>query len=162
MLTGSQLIACLRCRHIYGKATHSIVWLHSTSWSDQSALKALINLRLPQSDNTESIDIQKCTDEVLRLLGAARTDERLLAPGWTLQEGVLLSDTHLVDADGTRLPGDSYFTGTQATVRDITIPISKLARYLAEAYFIQKEGHEPDTVRPSPHVADLLLTAPEI
>jgi hypothetical protein len=91
MLKGSQLIACLRCRHIYGKATHSIVWLHSTSWSDQSALKALINLRLPQSDNTESIDIQKCTDEVLRLLGAARTDERLLAPGWTLQEVIHIS-----------------------------------------------------------------------
>jgi hypothetical protein len=68
---------------------------------DGPALKALRNLRLPQADETESIDIQKYTDEILRQLDPARPDERWLASGWTLQEGLLLSDTHLVDADDT-------------------------------------------------------------
>jgi hypothetical protein len=117
---------------------------------------------LPQADETESIGIQKYTDEVLSQLNAARSDERWLASGWTLPEGLLLSDTHLVDADGTKLPGDSFSTGTEETVRDITILITKLAYYLAQVYFIQMEGHEPDTARPSPHAAHLLSTAPEI
>jgi hypothetical protein len=58
------------------------------------------------------------------------------------------------------LPGDSFSTGTEATARDITILITKLAYYLAQVYFIQKEGHEPDTARPGPHTAYLLSQPP--
>ncbi|KAJ5647785.1 hypothetical protein N7490_004157 [Penicillium lividum] len=50
----------------------------------------------------------------------------------------------------------------QATVSDLTVPITKLATELALGYFIKTQGHEPDIGVPSPRAAYLLSEMPSM
>lgn len=152
----------LGCRHIYGKASKGIVWLHSTSWPKDSALKRLLQLELQEPKNGEPADMQRHVDQAADQLDAAREEEYWLRSGWTLQEGVLLHETDLIDLDGNVLPGSEFFINDQANVCDLTIPISKIAYLLGIAHFINSQGHEPDIGTPSPQSAYALSKMPEM
>lgn len=92
--------------------------------------------------------VRKHTTDVEQWIKGAQKDERWLESGWTLQEGVLLGDTYLIDGNGKAFLSDRFYNGKQAIVRDMSIPISVLAHNLASAYFIQVEGHDPSPERP--------------
>ncbi|KAK6810946.1 hypothetical protein RU639_013259 [Aspergillus parasiticus] len=148
--------------HIYKNAAKSIVWLHSTSWEEDSALKELLLLEMSRPGFQDPTRIQDYTGQVGRWLETAQADERWLKSGWTLQEGVLLGSTCLLDRDGNTLSDSRFYNSSQATVRDLSIPASVLAHNLATAYFIQSEGHDPDTTRPGAgQFGHLLPKAPE-
>jgi len=147
--------------HIYKKATKSIVWLHSTSWEEGSALKELLLLEMARPGFQEPEAVRNYTSKVKSWLLTAQKDERWLKSGWTLQEGVLLSGTCLVDGHGNTLSG-RFHDGHQATVRDMSLPVSVLTHNLASAYFIQSEGHDPDITRPGAgQFGHLLPKSPE-
>lgn len=101
-------------------------------------------------------------EHVLSQLDRARSEEWWLCSGWTLQEGVLLSETNLIDGEGNALPGLYFWLGDQATVSDLTIPISRLAYELAMAYFIRSQGHEPDMGAEVPVAVHVMSRAPEL
>ncbi|KAJ5566116.1 hypothetical protein N7535_007754 [Penicillium sp. DV-2018c] len=99
-------------------------------------------------------------EQIMLLLDAAREKEYWLCSGWTLQEGVLLHETNLIDGNGSTLPGADFWMSDQATVSDLTIPMTKLAHELAIGYFIKTQGYEPDMGVPSPPTAYLLSKMP--
>lgn len=101
-------------------------------------------------------------EQVMLYLDAAREKENWLCSGWTLQEGVLLHETNLIDGSGNTLPGADFWMSDQATVSDLTVPITKLAHELAFGYFIKTQGHEPDIGAPCPSTAYLLTQMPTI
>jgi hypothetical protein len=149
-------------RHIYKKSTKSIVWLHSTSWDKESALKELLFLEMARPGFRDPQSVKEYTSKVENWLQTAQKNEHWLKSGWTLQEGVLLGSTRLIDGHGNVLPSSRFYNGNQATVRDLSIPISTLAYNLASAYFIQSENHDPDTSRPgSGQFGHLLPKDPE-
>jgi hypothetical protein len=135
-------------RHIYRKARKSIVWLHSTSWKGDSALKEILLLEMSRPHFVDPYMVEKYTRSVENWVKIAQKDERWLISGWTLQEGVLLGDTHLLDGEGHVIQDNRFCNGQDAVVRDLSLPISVLCHNLASAYFIQSEGHDPDPTRP--------------
>lgn len=152
----------MECRHIYKNASKSIVWLHSTSWEEDSAVKDLLHFKMSRPGFVDPHVIKTHTDHVTTWLRNAQRSEHWLKSGWTLQEGVLLGDTALLDGHGNVLFGPSFYHGHMATVRDLSIPISVLCHNLAAAYFIQSEGHSPDSRRPvSGQFGHLLPSSPE-
>ncbi|PIG80511.1 hypothetical protein AARAC_001636 [Aspergillus arachidicola] len=90
--------------HIYKNASKSIVWLHSTSWEEDSALKELLLLEMSRPGFQDPALVQGYTDKVDSWLCTAPKDERWLTSGWTLQEGVLLGSTYLLYRDGNTSP----------------------------------------------------------
>jgi len=141
--------------HIYRNAKKSIIWLHSTFWKDESALKALL-LQRPRDGNpppTTTLERLRQMEEELR---AAQNGENWLCSGWTLQEGVLLGPTHLVDVNGGKLQGESFFHGGYASVLDITTPITHLAIKLAREFFIHAESQDINGDTTTGQLAQLL------
>ncbi|RAH76253.1 hypothetical protein BO86DRAFT_373248, partial [Aspergillus japonicus CBS 114.51] len=142
--------------HIYKHAKKSIVWLHATLWERESPIKDLLLLCVKdeedreEQENERPAELQKHTNSVMSLLKHAHETERWTRSGWTLQEGVLLHETELVDRRGCRLPGKHFWYGDQATVGDLTVPITRLAWEIAIAYFIKSQGYEPDVGSPIP------------
>ncbi|GMF77389.1 unnamed protein product [Aspergillus oryzae] len=134
--------------HIYKNAAKSIVWLHSTSWEDDSALKELLLLEMSRPGFRDPTLVQDYTGKAGRWLEAAQADERWLKSGWTLQEGVLLGSTCLLNRDGMTLSDSKFYNSSETIIRDLSIPVSVLAHNLATAFFIQSEGHDSDTTRP--------------
>ncbi|KAJ6164441.1 hypothetical protein N7470_003113 [Penicillium chermesinum] len=134
--------------HIYRNSKKSIVWLHSTSWAEESALKKILLLGMTRPGDADPEIVRKHTADVEQWIQTAQKEERWLKSGWTLQEGVLLGDTLLIDSNGKPFSDERFYNEAQATVRDLSIPISVLAHNLASAYFIHVEGHDPDPVRP--------------
>lgn len=92
--------------------------------------------------------VQDYTGKAGRWLEAAQADERWLKSGWTLQEGVLLGSTCLLNRDGMTLSDSKFYNSSETIIRDLSIPVSVLAHNLAIAFFIQSEGHDSDTTRP--------------
>ena len=92
--------------------------------------------------------VEDYAGKVENWLRTAQKDERWLKSGWTLQEGVLLGSTCLIDGHGHAFSDSNFYDGSQATVRDLSISVSVFAFNLASGYFIQSEGHDPDTTRP--------------
>ncbi|KAL4897482.1 hypothetical protein BDV59DRAFT_45255 [Aspergillus ambiguus] len=134
--------------HIYKNATQSIVWLHSTSWDEDTAVKDLLLLEMSRPGFVDPQVVETYTDNVTNWLRTAQRSEHWLKSGWTLQEGVLLGDTALLDGRGNILSDTRFYSRNTATVRDLSIPISVLCHNLAATYFIQSEGHHPDSRRP--------------
>jgi hypothetical protein len=147
--------------HIYEAAKKSIVWLHSTSWSRDSALKDLVKLRPEYTEAKDVASLQKEIDNAVAKYDRAWSEEYWLRSGWAYQEGALLSDAILVDSEGNILSGPEFSVADQATVSDLTNPIMHISQQLAAGYFIKSQGHEPDTGLPSPDSAHLLSQAPE-
>ncbi|PQE31566.1 Heterokaryon incompatibility protein [Rutstroemia sp. NJR-2017a WRK4] len=129
--------------HIYRSAKKSIVWLHSTFWKDESALKALL-LKRPRESNPLPNTTLELVKEVEGQIRAAQEAEYWFCSGWTLQEGVLLGPTHLVDADGGKLEHESFFHGGYASVLDSTTTITLLAISIAQGFYIHAEGGNTD------------------
>ncbi|KAJ5525837.1 hypothetical protein N7494_012487 [Penicillium frequentans] len=147
--------------YIYRGARKSMVWLHSTSWAKESVLKGL--LTLPRSDAMAGpAGMQKHVDRVAGDLDTARSQERWLSSGWTLQEGILLDETDLIDGSGKALQGPNFEMSDQATVLDLTVPTTTLAFELALGYFIKSQGHEPDFGAPAPKAAYVFSELPNI
>lgn len=119
------------------------------------------SLQSPEAESKDAAYMQGHVDQVLRRLETARSEEWWLRSGWTLQEGVLLSGTKLIDGDGKVLSGLLFWSGGLATVSDISIPITRLAYWLAIGYFIKSQGEEPDVGSPVPSTAHTLSKAPE-
>ncbi|KAJ5547920.1 hypothetical protein N7513_005154 [Penicillium frequentans] len=147
--------------HIYRGARKSMVWLHSTSWTKESVLKGL--LTLPRSDAMAGpAGMQKHVNRVAGDLDTARSQERWLGSGWTLQEGILLDETDLIDGSGKALQAPNFEMSDQATVLDLTVPTTTLAFELALGYFIKSQGHEPDFGAPAPKAAYVFSELPNI
>jgi hypothetical protein len=124
--------------HIYRDAKKSIVWLHSTSWALDSPIKSLILPRPAQGN-----DVLAIIDEIARNLNKAQASERWLLSGWTLQEGVMLSETRLIDGTGEPLMNDRFIFDGLACVINLTDTITKLATEIGKAFVNQADGIEP-------------------
>ncbi|KAB8290656.1 hypothetical protein EYC80_008297 [Monilinia laxa] len=131
--------------NIYRNAKKSIVWLHSTFWNLQSPLKTLLLAGSKQGDPLPT-DPKKYFEKIMQLLTQSRTreeGERWLVSGWTLQEGVLLPETVLVDGASNTLKDDSFkHNGGRASVIDLTARITALAIGVAKSFFLQANGQE--------------------
>lgn len=136
-------------RHIYSNAKKSIIWLHSTSWEEESALRTLLRLRMPYHKDHDPTALPNYIEHAEIQISIARENEYWFRSGWTLQEGALLGRTHLVDGNGKTLPGNGYDSSDRATVGDITSTVSFLAYNVADAYFIRNQGHDSNPTRPS-------------
>lgn len=132
-------------RNIYRNAKKSIVWLHSTFWNLQSPLKTLLLAGSKQGDPLPT-DPKEYFEKIVQLLTQSRTreeGERWLVSGWTLQEGVLLPETILVDGASNTLEDDSFkHNGGRASVIDFTARITALAIGVAKSFFLQANGQE--------------------
>lgn len=148
-------------RYIYQAASKSIVWLHSTSWSNNSALKDFVKLRPEYTEAKDVGSLQKEIDNVIATYNKAWSEEYWLRSGWAYQEGALLSETVLLDSEGNMLSGPEFSVSDHATVSDLTKPIIHISQQLAAGYFIKSQGHEPDTGLQIPDSANILSQAPE-
>jgi hypothetical protein len=142
-------------RHIYRNAKKSIIWLHSTYWQDESALKALL-LKRPRQSNPKPTTALELVNQVEAEVRAAQEAEYWFCSGWTLQEGVLLGPTHLVDVSGGKLEHESFFHGGYASVLDATTPITHLAINIARGFYIHAEGGETDDGTGTSELAKLI------
>ncbi|KAI6765988.1 hypothetical protein HG530_007058 [Fusarium avenaceum] len=147
-------------RYIYQAASKSIVWLHSISWSDDSALKDLIKLHPEYTEAKDVALLQKEIDNAIATYNKAWSENYWLRSGWAYQEGVLLPKTILIDTEGNILSGPEFSVADHATVSGLTNPIMHISQQLAAGYFIKSQGHEPDTGLPCPDSAHLLSQAP--
>lgn len=69
------------------------------------------------------------------ILHAMQKAEPWLTSGWTLQEGVLLSETLLLDHQGTTLRDEHFFHNNgQASVLDLTAGLTTFAIGIAKAF----------------------------
>ncbi|RAQ59017.1 hypothetical protein COH21_012040 [Aspergillus flavus] len=126
--------------HIYKNAAKSIVWLHSTSWEEDSALKELLLLEMSRPGFQDPTLVQD----------------------YTGKEGVLLGSTCLLNRDGKTLSDSKFYNSSETIIRDLSIPVSVLAHNIATAFFIQSEGHDSDTTRPrAGQFGHLLPKAPD-
>ncbi|ESZ91673.1 hypothetical protein SBOR_7930 [Sclerotinia borealis F-4128] len=131
--------------NIYRDAKKSIVWLHSTYWNLQTPLKTLL-LAGSKEGVPLPTDPEAYLDEIVQLLARIRTreeGERWLVSGWTLQEGVLLPETVLVDGAGNTLQDDTFqHNGGRASVIDLTASTTALAIGVAKSFVSQADGQE--------------------
>ncbi|BCS28341.1 uncharacterized protein APUU_61389S [Aspergillus puulaauensis] len=121
---------------IYAGAKESIVWLHCTDWEKDSAVRSLLE------NNVQKDSIEKFVESVDKLLVEMRKDEPWLTSGWTLQEGVLLSETVLLDHHGRSLRNPRFIhNNRQASVLDITAGLTTLAIHIASAFMKVNEEY---------------------
>ncbi|KAJ5615053.1 heterokaryon incompatibility protein het-6-like protein [Penicillium hordei] len=71
--------------------------------------------------------------------------ERWLLSGWTLQEGIMLSETRLIDGAGHTLNNDRFIHGGKARVVNLTDVITGLATEIGKAFVNQADGKEPQS-----------------
>ncbi|GFF21975.1 uncharacterized transporter ESBP6 [Aspergillus udagawae] len=114
---------------IYKGAKRSIVWLHRTNWGQDSPIEKLLKNQLPRQN------LRGYFDAVDSLLHEIQEAEPWLTSGWTLQEGVLLSETLLLDYQGTTLRDDRFLHNQgQASVLDLTAGLTTFAIHIATAF----------------------------
>ncbi|KAF7953180.1 hypothetical protein EAE96_006395 [Botrytis aclada] len=115
-------------KSIYRNATKGIVWLHSTDWSLQRALKTLL-LAGSEDNGTLPTKSRAYLDRIVKILTESRELERWFVSGWTLQEGVQLSETILTDGARSSRQDDTFiYNGGHASVIDLTARVTKVAR----------------------------------
>ncbi|KAJ6186737.1 hypothetical protein N7519_008038 [Penicillium mononematosum] len=102
-----------------------------------SSIETLLKNKLPKKALPEYLD------EVDDLLCQIQKDEPSLTSGWTLQEGVLLNETILLDHEGTTL-GDERFLHNQgqASVIDLTAGLTTFAIRIAKAFMTLSEPND--------------------
>ncbi|KAJ5082370.1 hypothetical protein N7532_011413 [Penicillium argentinense] len=122
---------------IYAGAKKSLVWLHSTTWGENSAVKLLLKNEVPK-DNLEKYIL-----ELENLVRVAQEKEHWLSSGWTLQEGVLLSEGILLDHTGEALRDDRFIHNDgYASVIDLTAGLTTFAIRIAAAFMKISEVHD--------------------
>ncbi|KAM5458499.1 hypothetical protein MaudCBS49596_000413 [Microsporum audouinii] len=108
---------------IYRGATSSIVWVHQTNWAKESSMRTLLKDGIPPAAG----DFSTFFSAVLGILEDVRETEPWLKSIWTLQEGVLLSETILLDHDGNVLEDERFIHNNGcASVIDLTAGITQL------------------------------------
>lgn len=139
-------------RVIYKGAKRSIVWLHCTRWGTDSPIETLLKDKLPKQNLPEYLD------DVDDLLCKIQKDEPWLTSGWTLQEGVLLSETILLDHEGMTLRDERFLHSQgQASVIDLTAGLTTFAIRIAKAFMTFSEPNDDghyDVVVQYIHVSD--------
>lgn len=125
-------VLTLSCnRKIYRGAKSSIVWVHRTDWNEGSPLRTLLKDGIPPPGG----DFIGFFTAISDILGEIRTTEPWLGSIWTLQEGVLLSKTALLDRHGTTLEDDRFIhNGGKASVIDLTAGLTGLVIRVAAAF----------------------------
>jgi hypothetical protein len=131
-------------RVIYQGAKKSIVWLHLTEWGVDSPIEKLLKNQLDRQS------LPAYLEAVDGLLQAIREGEPWLTSGWTLQEGVLLSETLLLDHNGKTLSDERFLHNQgQASVLDLTAGLTTFAIHIATAFLKiseTKDGGDYDEV----------------
>ncbi|KAB8219426.1 hypothetical protein BDV33DRAFT_231481 [Aspergillus novoparasiticus] len=125
---------------IYKNAKASIIWLHDTNWAQSSDVGHFLRNHYPERPLRQWL--QNFSTSLQRI----RESEPWLTSIWTLQEGVLLNHSRLVDRHGARLPdvpNDKRFHSDEATVVDLAIVPAKLARDIAMALFTGEGNPDP-------------------
>ncbi|KAJ5194330.1 Heterokaryon incompatibility [Penicillium cf. griseofulvum] len=129
---------------IYKGAKKSIVWLHLTNWGKNSPIEKLLKNQLPKKELPEYLNA------VNALLSELQQAEPWLTSGWTLQEGVLLSETVLLDHGGTTLCDDHFMHNHgQASVLDLTAGLTTFAISIATAFLklsTMQDGSNQDEI----------------
>lgn len=81
-------------------------------------------------------------ESVEKLLDEMQEHEPWLTSGWTLQEGVLLSETVLLDHHGNGLPNPRFLHNDgNASVLDLTAGLTTLAIHIASAFMKASTAH---------------------
>lgn len=105
------------------------MWLHRTFWGQNSAIEMLLKNRL------EKEELPKYMGEVDQSLEDIKKAEPWLTSGWTLQEGVLLSETPLLDYRGKTLSDERFFHNHgQASVLDLSDGLTTFVLHIAAAF----------------------------
>ncbi|KAJ5319835.1 hypothetical protein PENANT_c026G00225 [Penicillium antarcticum] len=122
---------------IYQGAKRSIVWLHQTTWGKESPVEKLLKNQIPKQNLPEYL---AAVDGLLQDIQAA---EPWLTSGWTLQEGVLLSETLLLDHEGEALRDERFLHNQgQASVLDLTAGLTTFAIHIATAFLKMSETQD--------------------
>lgn len=74
------------------------------------------------------------------ILDQIKAEEPWLTSGWTLQEGILLPKTHLVDFGGLELSSDNFLGKGAASVDSITENVNPLAFRVGRSFRVYSEG----------------------
>ncbi|KAF5535386.1 heterokaryon incompatibility (HET) domain-containing protein [Fusarium phyllophilum] len=136
---------------IYKRAKASIVWLHRIEWDNHPLLGCYLagsiraTNQIPFRSNIEAL--RYCVKRI-------QEEEPWLTSGWTLQEGVLLPNTRLLDKHGKSLKCGA-FAGDDAVVSTISASINPLASRIAQA-FMDISWREYSTSDPPPGIARIL------
>jgi hypothetical protein len=113
----------------------SYVWLHRMEWYKSPLLATFLCGSLHPLDGASPRDTMSVMDYLLKVM---QQDEPWLTSGWTLQEGILLPNTKLVDQHGIALDSLSTRDG-YIIVSDISNNINPLAVRIAKAFIDQSE-----------------------
>lgn len=120
---------------IYRGAKSGIVWLHNTQWQFQSSIKDFLLIQF----NPPVDQIPQAIKDFVKRLEDSQISERWLTSIWTLQEGVILHDSPLIDDDLEPLPGD--FLHPNASVIDLSARTTHVAvNFLASALLVLNEN----------------------
>ncbi|THC91588.1 hypothetical protein EYZ11_008956 [Aspergillus tanneri] len=136
---------------IYKESKKSIVWVHRTELGNHSTLEKFLLGKLPAREN-----IQKYMEDVQKTLKNIQVEEPWLTSVWTLQEGVLLSETILLDMSGAKLPGPKFYHNDgHASVIDLTVGITQFVINVAKAFMWISEADNADNLDDTP-IGDLV------
>ena len=122
-------------RAIYKGARKSTIWLHRTRWDEGPRLATYLNGHFKKHTNFDG-----SLTELHQCIKGIQKDEPWLTSGWTLQEGVLLESTHLLDLYGKGLFGDFFTTGEQASVTHLSLHASVLVTHITTAFVRFSQG----------------------
>ncbi|KAJ5263295.1 hypothetical protein N7478_010900 [Penicillium angulare] len=137
---------------IYQEAKEGFIWLHRTNWDKPNSLELQKYLELgfkPQPTFADTL----C--EFRLSMRSIQEQEPWLTSGWTLQEGVLLQKSKLMDHEGEPLPGDFMSDGPApperfALVENLSVPATGLADEIATALIRYSEGWTSSSVKKMP------------
>ncbi|ENH73686.1 hypothetical protein FOC1_g10000523 [Fusarium oxysporum f. sp. cubense race 1] len=136
---------------IYKRAKASIVWLHRIEWDKHPLLGCYLTgsfkatNQIPFRSNIEAL--RYCVKRI-------QEEEPWLTSGWTLQEGVLLPNTRLLDKHGKSLKTGA-FSVDDAVVSTISASINPLASRIAQA-LMDISWRQYSTSGPPPGIARIL------
>jgi hypothetical protein len=124
-------------------------------WSRYPLLASFLagNMRLKTQERDSIRDVALTIEVILRHI---QKEEPWLTSGWTLQEGVLLPETPLLDANGSKLLGD-IFPGGMATVACISSNINPLVTRVGGAFVLASRGRPVD----DEHIVRFILGSEE-
>ncbi|KAF4332077.1 heterokaryon incompatibility (HET) domain protein [Fusarium beomiforme] len=136
---------------IYKRAKASIVWLHRIEWDKHPLLGCYLTGSIKATDQ---ISFRSNIEALRYCVRRIQEEEPWLTSGWTLQEGVLLPNTRLLDRHGKPLRSGA-FSGDDAVVSTISASINPLASRIAQA-FMNISWREYSTSNPPPGIARIL------
>ncbi|KAJ5100690.1 hypothetical protein N7456_006742 [Penicillium angulare] len=141
---------------IYQDARQGFIWLHRTNWDKPDSLKLQTYLKVGFGSQATFKDT---LDEFRLSIGSIQEQEPWLTSGWTLQEGVLLQKSKLMDHEGKGLPGfmsstgspnENVFTLGDAAAEHLAVPATGLADDIATAFMRYSEGWTSDSLHELP------------